>query len=88
MKKLDSFRRQIDLVDEKIIILLKQRMLIVKKVGLWKKQNNVPALDGKRWNEVLRSKMLLAKKLGLKVDMIKDVYEIIHKYALEIETKL
>jgi chorismate mutase len=38
-KKLENFRKQIDIIDDKIFSLLDQRFDIVKQVGEWKKEN-------------------------------------------------
>ncbi len=88
MKKLNILRQEIDKIDKKILKLLKQRLQIVEKIGLWKRQNKKPVLDNKRWGEVLRSKMRLGKKLGLNEILIKEIYYLIHKEALEIENNL
>jgi len=85
MNKLDLLRQQIDRADKKILITLKQRLQIVRKVGVWKKQNDIPVLDRKRWQIVLKSKIRLGKKLGLNGMFIKKIYEQIHQEALKIE---
>jgi len=73
MNKLDLLRQQIDRADKKILITLKQRLQIVRKVGVWKKQNDIPVLDRKRWQIVLKSKIRLGKKLGLNGMFIKKI---------------
>lgn len=73
--KLDGLRKQIDEIDESIINLLAKRMKIVKKVGLLKKKQNIPAFDSVRWQKVIKSKK----------GFIKKIWEIIHKEALKIE---
>jgi chorismate mutase len=82
---LDEFRQEIDAVDEQLISLLAKRMEIVKKVGAYKAERNIPPLDQKRWREVLLSKMKQAKALNLSEALVKDIYERIHKEALKIE---
>lgn len=88
MNKLKIYRRQIDKIDEQLIKILKKRMIIVRQIGVWKKQNQMPPLDQVRWQRVIDSKLKLTKKLNLDPAMIKEIYEIIHKYALEIEKNL
>jgi len=88
MEELEVLRQQIDDIDRKFLALLKQRMAFVKKIGFWKKQNNIVPLDKKRWQEVLRSKMLIGRRLGLNKPFIKKIYELIHQEALKIEKKL
>ncbi len=85
MDKINQQRKMIDQVDREIIDLLAQRFDAVKQIGEVKKELGVPSLDESRWQMVLDSKMQLAKRYGLSEDMIKEIYEIIHKYALEVE---
>ena len=75
MKNIENLRKQIDEIDESIIILLAKRMKIIKKVGLLKKKQNITALDSVRWQKVMKSKK----------GFIKKIWEIIHAEALKIE---
>lgn len=83
--KLNNFRKEIDEIDNLIVDLLAKRMKVVEKVGILKKQNNVPSLDPARWQQVLNSKMEKAKSFGLDPEMVKKIYNIIHDHALKIE---
>jgi chorismate mutase len=86
MDKLTKLRNQIDKTDDEFVKTLAKRMEIVKRIGDYKKARGIPALDQKRWNEVLKSKMKKAKKFEIDENLIRDIYEIIHRYALEAET--
>lgn len=46
--KLDLYRKEIDLIDSKIIELYEKRMDLVKKVNEYKKENSIPTLDSTR----------------------------------------
>ena len=85
MDQLTKLRNKIDRIDSGLVKLLGQRMEVVKKVSEYKKTKGIPALDQKRWNAVLNSKMKKAKKAGLDVDLVREIYELIHEYALRIE---
>ena len=76
--KLSNFRKQIDKIDELIVILLAKRMKIVRKIGRVKKKNSLPALDKTRWQKVVKSKKGFMKK----------IWEIIHKESLKVEEKI
>ena len=84
-KDLNLLRKRIDALDARILGLLAQRMKLVIKVGAYKKRQNLAPLDQIRWQKLLKSKFLLARKLGLDKDLIKDVYERIHAAALKLE---
>jgi len=76
--QLNDLRKQIDEIDTAIVNLLAKRMKVVEKVGKYKKENNLPPLDKKRWQEVIKTKK----------GFIKKIWEIIHEEALKIEKNL
>lgn len=78
-------RKKIDRIDNKLIKLLMKRNEAVRVVGIYKKENNIPTLDKKRWNKVLKNRLESAKKLGLSEDFVEKVWNLIHKEALRIE---
>lgn len=82
---LNILRKKIDDIDDSIIRLLAKRLEMVKKVGIYKKQHNIPPLDSTRWQQVLRSKIELGKSLSLPQKLIEIIYNAIHDAALEIE---
>jgi chorismate mutase len=87
MNKLSDLRTSIDLLDKAIISLLAERMRVVEKVGQYKKEKNIPALDETRWQQVISSKLELAKQQGLDQALVEKIYNQIHKYSLEMEEK-
>lgn len=86
--QLDDLRKQIDFIDNQIVDLLAERFIIVKKIGKWKKEKNLPPLDKNRWRKVLINRVKKAKELGISSKLIKKIYQAIHDYALEIEKSL
>lgn len=76
--KLENLRKQIDEIDESIIILLAKRMETVKKIGQLKKKNNLQVLDQFRWSQVIKTKKGYVKK----------IWKIIHNEALKVEKRL
>ena len=83
--KLENWRKQIDILDQKILILFTKRMKIVEEIGKFKKSQGIAPLDEKRWRQVLESKLAKAKVLNLSKSFIKKLYDLVHKYSLEIE---
>lgn len=84
---LKKLRQQIDTADDELLQILARRVDIVRQVGLLKKANNMASLDEKRWRELLESNLLKAGSLNLSGDFIRKLYNLIHEYSLEIETK-
>ena len=86
-KNLEKLRRQIDNIDKKILILLAKRMDIVKKIGKFKKENNISPLDKKRWDKVLDLSLSHANSLKLSKEFVKNIYSLIHKYSVELQRR-
>ena len=82
---LDDLRKEIDKLDEQIVKLLAKRIEIVKKIGDFKKQNNLQVLDKNRFAKVLEKVEKTAIQQGLSPDFVKELYEVIHKYSCEVE---
>ncbi len=82
---LDNLRKEIDAVDNELISLLAKRMDIVEKIGKYKKENNIPPMDNNRWQSIVQSLLHKAEKLNLSKELVKDIYDQIHKHALCIE---
>lgn len=57
MKDLKQCREQLDIIDEKIIELFEKRMLVIKDVALYKKQNNLPIVDEEREKIMLQNNL-------------------------------
>lgn len=55
MKDLKQCREQLDIIDEKIVELFEKRMLVIKDVALYKKQNNLPIVDEEREKVMLKN---------------------------------
>lgn len=85
MNDLEDWRKQIDQLDEKILVLLARRIKIVKKIGQLKKEQNISVIDKNRWQNVLNHAILKSEELGLSKDFIKKVFNLIHKYSIKIQ---
>ena len=56
--ELNELRNQIDQIDKEMAVLFEKRMKIVKQIGEYKKENNLPILDKKREEEVIEKNEL------------------------------
>ncbi|MDD5213379.1 MAG: chorismate mutase [Candidatus Gracilibacteria bacterium] len=85
MNDLQKYREEIDSIDKDLIELLAKRFDVVKRVGYYKKEHNMPPLQAGRWQEVLDSRKNIASHLGVSDEFIEKVWNIIHDYALDLE---
>ena len=85
MEQLQSFRNEIDTIDSKIIELLWQRFDYVRKVAVFKREKNMPALQSSRWQEVLDGVKKSWTENGLNPVFVGVIWNTIHEFALEIE---
>lgn len=85
---LENLRKQLDAIDNELLTLLSKRMTIVTQVGMIKKEKGIPPLDKKRWEEVLSSRTQIGKQLGLSEKFIQNIWDFIHKDALEKERNI
>lgn len=88
MKTLEELRKEIDAIDHELVELLAKRMHVVDEVGKVKKELQIEPLDTNRWQEVLESKLAMARELGLSEEFVKKIYDFIHEHALELEKKV
>lgn len=85
---LDKLRNQIDSIDQQYLELLAQRMDIVKKIGSYKKENNVAILQLDRWEEIIATRMDLAERIGLDKEFVMNFLKSVHKESIQIQTKV
>mgnify|MGYP002624485732 CR=1 FL=1 len=57
MNDLSDIRWKINLCDEKLISLIKERFSYSKEVALYKKENNLPIFDAKREEELIKKNL-------------------------------
>lgn len=85
--ELIALRQYIDNLDEELLQLLARRMQSVQKVGTYKKERGMPPLDQQRWQSLLEKRRAQAQELHLSEEFVTHLFELIHAYALKLETE-
>ncbi len=85
MTPLEKFRKQIDKIDCQIINLLSKRTKISKKVGDYKKKNNLKLQDKKREALIFKKIETLSKKYNINKNYINKLFKLILKHSKEIQ---
>jgi chorismate mutase len=75
---LSSFRDQINLMDNELLQLMKNRMSVAVKIGELKKNNQVTVYQTGRWNEILQKSISQGEAYGLGEDFVRGMMELIH----------
>ncbi len=85
MEQLIDWRGEIDEINTKIIDLLARRTEIVKQIGEYKKEKDIPITDSEREKIIFEEIGKLAEEKGLDKEFVKDLFEKIIKQAKKDE---
>ena len=58
---LQDYRKQIDNIDDELLRLFKERMVVARQIGQYKKEHGLPVLDATRENDKL---VVISEKAG------------------------
>ena len=75
MKNIVTIRRKIDIIDEKIVLLLKERMDLCKDIGNVKRELGISVKDRRREDEVYLHIMAKALESGLDPQKVEAVFK-------------
>jgi chorismate mutase len=87
LHKITLLRKEVDEVDAQIIHLLTQRMQTTNLIGSLKKSDNLTSYQPNRWEEIIKSRLKLAKKKCLSEDFVFSIYQLIHEEAIKQQEK-
>lgn len=85
---IDEVREAIDNIDNQIIELLGKRFDYVKVVPKFKKNTEESIVAKPRYEQVIKSRMDLAEKQGLKGEIIGKIYKELLEYFIEEQKKI
>jgi len=86
--EIELLREQIDSVDNQMLELLSKRMEIIEKIGDYKKENEIPVFQLRRWEEIISTRKDFGEGLGLNKEFIKKILQLIHKESIMRQNKL
>ena len=84
-RTLERFRCEIDSLDAQLLGILAKRMEVVREMAGFKHHNNLPILQIKRWNELMKDRMELGEQLGLGQELIQKLLTLIHEESVNIQ---
>ncbi|HTX99689.1 MAG TPA: chorismate mutase [Bacteroidota bacterium] len=85
--RLRDLRDTIDQIDHNIVLLLFERLAIVRQIGEVKKHRGTKIGDRKREDEVLKKQLAVARDLGLDVEFTRDLFKAIFQLSKATQRK-
>ena len=79
-----GYREQLNGIDSQLLFLLEKRFGFCKKIGVYKKQNNLPIEDMEREKQIIER---LSKKTKLSREFIKDLFNLIFKESKKVQNE-
>ncbi|MCC6815843.1 MAG: bifunctional 3-deoxy-7-phosphoheptulonate synthase/chorismate mutase type II [Saprospiraceae bacterium] len=86
-QKIESIRKEIDLIDQEIIQLLGKRMQLAENIGSEKKENNISILQPERWNEIIQRLKEIAQQEQLSEEFVFSLIEAIHIESIQHQSR-
>ena len=87
-ENIDQLRAQIDVLDANLLFTLSQRMKVSRKIGEYKKANNIAILQTNRWDAIVGKTAKMADEYGLDRDFIFKVFSSIHEASVATQNKI
>lgn len=87
-KSLEFLRQNISEIDTDLINLLGERMNIARKIGEYKKTNNVTILQPKRWEEILKKAQERGQANQLSDEFVTKFLRAIHDESIDQQEKI
>lgn len=87
-KSLDFLRQDINEIDSDLINLLGRRMEIARKIGVYKKENNITILQQKRWEEIMKKAQDQGTANNLSNEFINKLLRSIHDESIDQQEKV
>ena len=85
---LDDFRKKIDMIDDELVSILKERMKVSEEIGNYKKQNGMTILQQSRWEKILEKLQGRSESTGLSSGFLEDIFKSIHQESINHQEKV
>ena len=85
---IDALRSRIDLIDENLLKLLRERMDVSRAIGTYKKEHNVAIIQAGRWEQLLSDMVTRAAALGVSESAIRAIMTAIHDESVRVQNDI
>ena len=84
-ESLMQLRRQIDQLDNE---LLAKRMNISREIGAYKRDHNMPVVQPNRYGDIMNTRILAAKSMGIGEEFMRSVLSAIHEESVRLQVEI
>lgn len=88
VNRLIELRKIIDQIDEDILNSVQRRNRIIEQIGLYKKEHNISIFQLERWQEILRTRATWAEELGLSLNHVEKLCQLLHEESIRLQNAL
>lgn len=88
LENLQNLRNRVDEVDEELIQILADRVALTRKIGEYKKTNNISIYQPERWNEVWQKCHASGLAKDLNEEFIAAILKAIHHESIRHQSKI
>lgn len=81
-ESLAALRHQIDTIDNELIEILNKRMRVSREIGQYKKEHSMQVLQAGRYDDIMKSRVMLAEQMGMSGDFMRTVLSAIHEESV------
>lgn len=88
LEELNELRAEIKFLDEALIQILSSRMAMSKKIGHYKKRNNMTILQNSHWGKLLERNMKNAQNSEVAELFISRLFKLIHQESINVQEQV
>ncbi len=87
-ENLQNLRQQIDSIDTELLELYGKRMEISREIGKYKKEHSMPVVQESRYDDLIKSRVAAAVRMGMSADFMKTVLQAIHEESVRQQIEI
>ncbi len=86
--RLSQLREIVDEIDDELLNILRKRLLIMEKVGEYKKEHHITIFQLQRWQQILKTREQWAEKIGLPKAFVEKFCVMLHEESIRVQTEI
>ena len=87
-ENLVEMRREIDVIDSELLLLLSKRMRLSRSIGEYKRGQGMSVLQARRYDEMLNDRALRGEALNLDPEFVRRVLRTIHDESVRLQMEI